>query len=144
MDNFWSKVEKTDGCWFWRAAKTYNNYGRFNYKGRIMGAHQVSYILAHGDIPDKLWVLHTCDHRDCVNPEHLFLGTRQENMDDMAAKGRSARGMRNANAKLTDEQVLTIRSLVGEHSQAELCRMFNISPMQMSRIVRGLRWKHLL
>lgn len=87
---FWEKVDKRgpEDCWEWKAAHTKRGYGCFRFNERQDLSHRVSYILAHGSIPDGLWVLHKCDNPKCVNPAHLFLGTHQDNMNDMKNKGR--------------------------------------------------------
>ncbi len=95
---FWSKVEKIPfvECWYWVASFTTDNgYGRFRVGGRdgyTENAHRYSWVLEHGDEP-KLWVLHKCDNRLCVRPDHLFLGTHEDNMADMARKGRGRKPM---------------------------------------------------
>ncbi len=99
---FWNKVEKSDGCWLWKAGAMNTGYGSFCIGARRNRlAHRVSWFLTHGSWP-TLCVLHRCDVRRCVNPDHLFLGTRTENSADMATKLRSVN-------KLTPEQVTEIR-----------------------------------
>src|SRR4029077_20972173 len=84
---FWSKVNKIDGCWLGTAAVAgKGDYGYFGFQGKIQRAHRVSWILTFGEIPDGLFVLHKCDTPLCVRPDHLFLGTQQDNVDDMARK----------------------------------------------------------
>lgn len=97
-DRFWPKVNKSGptiraelgSCWVWTASRDRSGYGKFG-RGRLRGwtkASRVSWELAHGAIPNGLWVLHRCDNPPCVNPGHLFLGTARDNNRDTAAKGR--------------------------------------------------------
>lgn len=87
-ERFWPKVEKTETCWNWTASCTGFGHGQISYNGRPRGAHIVSYELVYGAIPSGLCVLHRCDNPRCVRPEHLFLGTRGDNVRDMHRKKR--------------------------------------------------------
>lgn len=88
---FWSKVNKTDTCWFWTAStvgKSTYRYGGFWYKGKTVRAHRFSYEETYGPIPKGMKVLHKCDNPLCVRPDHLFLGTDADNNLDRSLKGR--------------------------------------------------------
>lgn len=88
-DRFWERVQKTDDCWLWTGSTDKDGYGWFWVDGKTATAHRFSYALHNdGAIPDGLYVCHSCDNPPCVNPDHLWLGTNQDNMDDCARKGR--------------------------------------------------------
>ena len=113
-ERFWYSVEKSDGCWIWKAGKDRDGYGVFNGKvGETMYrlAHRFSWALDTGEIlPSSTMILHQCDNPPCVNPDHLMAGTAQENSTDMVNKGRAASGLRNARTatKFTEEMVRAI------------------------------------
>lgn len=143
-ERFWSKVEKTDGCWLWRAAHNSEGYGRFKLNGQLILTHRLSYEIANGAIPDGLFVLHECDTPSCVKPAHLFLGTNARNMLDMFAKGRrDMTGTKSTSARLTEEQVAQIRSFYarGGISHRKLGALYSISKTQIGSIIRGECWQ---
>lgn len=103
-------------CWLWTACTIRGNYG---LNKKIFGefvASRISYMLYKGRIPKGLFVLHKCDTPNCVNPNHLFLGTQADNMKDMVEKGRSLTGEKNPLAKLTEESILEMRKIWDEES----------------------------
>lgn len=110
-------------------------YGKFGVAaGKVVQAHRFSYELHAGLVAPELDVCHRCDNRPCVNPGHLFPGTRQENMDDMVRKGRHTR----ANAILTPEQVRAIR--LSPHRGVDLAREYGVSKATISSIRTGAAW----
>lgn len=136
-----------DGCWIWRGGWKGNGYGSFNLNGKTAPAHRAAYILFNHAAPGPLDVCHRCDNRACVNPDHLFLGTRLENMQDCKRKGRIARGDRiNARkgedgpgAKLTWDQVNAIRA--SEEPSKVLATRFGVTNDNINRIRRNDTWK---
>lgn len=87
-ERFWKHVNKTESCWLWTASTGKKGYGKINVNGVTKSAHRVSYEMSHGAIPRGLGVLHKCDTPLCVRPDHLFIGTNQDNVNDMMSKGR--------------------------------------------------------
>ena len=149
-DRFFKKVIKTDGCWLFEGCIDSSGYGRC-FKGSNFGenfAHRVSWTIFFGEIPIELKVLHKCDVRNCVNPEHLFLGTQKENVHDMIKKGRrgdhgASLGEKNSMSKLTNKDIILIRRNPWKISQKEMAEKFKVGEMTISRVVRGLLWKHI-
>jgi hypothetical protein len=129
------------GCWLWRAAKGSNGYGVAPdpESGKTMGMHRASYLAYRGPIPPGMCVCHRCDVRACINPAHLFLGTSRDNIADMVAKERHARGERKNTAKLTEAQVREIRA-DRRSPQAVIARDYGINQSQVSYIKSGKKW----
>lgn len=155
---FWEKVEKTDGCWLWIASTNRKGYGRFGIDAcdGMRLAHRWSWEIHNGPIPDGLCVLHRCDVPACVNPAHLFLGTRVDNNADMERKGRGNRvGWRNVrdrrpgelrhNSKLTVERVREIRVLyeAGDVSYTKLGRLYGVGRTTIEQVVKRKKWAHV-
>lgn len=141
MKRFWEKVEKTDECWNWTASKKRDGYGQFRINGKIVAAHRVSYAAENGPIPDGMFVCHACDNPACVNPAHLFLGTDQDNKNDMYRKRRHVFGEKHPLRKLTTDVVLKIRQdAKSGMSQRNIARKYNTQRSQVSLIANGKRW----
>lgn len=157
-ERFWPKVEKVPGgCWLWKGATNGDGYGHIavDAAGRkLMKAHRLAWELANGPIPDGKCVLHRCDTPNCVNPDHLFLGTQLENMRDCKAKGRlipASRprsipaGENNPNARVTETQVREIRL----KARAGVCQKllqaeYGLSRAGIQRIVSRRAWPHVV
>lgn len=138
-----AKVVKADnGCWLWTAGRRHDGYGMIWRGGRAVRAHRVSYELFCGPVTDDDVICHRCDVRNCINPEHLFLGTRLDNNQDKVAKGDQPHGEGHWRARFTDEDVLLIRSMrhVSDRAMAE---RFGVNQSTIWRIRSGNRWKHL-
>lgn len=96
---FWSKVQRTSGCWLWLGPKDQDGYGIFSStRLKVQRAHRAAWVLVNGSIPTGLCVLHSCDVPCCVNPDHLWLGSNLDNVKDRTNKGRSAKGAQNGHA----------------------------------------------
>ena len=141
---FWPRVQKTENCWIWTGAKIGDGYGILMINGRRIQAHRVAWALEYGPVPSGISILHRCDNPPCVRPDHLFQGTAKDNLRDMVAKGRSARGEKNGQAKLTSKTVYMIRSryIAGER-QCDLMRDYNLSRTNAFFIVSGKTWGHV-
>lgn len=149
-ERFWEKVNKTDSCWLWTAAKTtHGGHGSIGFNGRNHHAHRISWMLHVGDIPEGKHVLHTCDVAHCVNPRHLYIGTHQDNMRDAKERNRFRTvprpGTLHHSVKLTECQVFEIRALCasGETTFVDIAKQYGVGDPTIHKIHRRQRWKHL-
>ena len=138
-------VDPKSGCWVWAGAPLKRGgYGAFVHRptGMIMvRAHRAAWRLYVGPIPDGMGVLHRCDNRLCVNPDHLFLGDQASNMLDKVAKRRQNRGETHGRHKLKEHDAAFIRSSVLRG--VDLARQFNVSQATIRDIRSGRSWAHL-
>jgi hypothetical protein len=150
---FWTKVDRTRGlgprgeCWEWTGKRNRSNYGDFAVvtypKTKNQFAHRFSWELHNGPITDDKWVLHECDNPPCVNPDHLFLGTAQDNWNDCKAKGRSNRGSRHGNAKLSEAQASFIKRAAADGvRECEIASWFDMTPSGVHHVLNG-GWGHV-
>jgi len=133
-------VKDKDDCWEWIGLKNKDGYGRFRLTDKMVLAHRWMWEMEDSDIPEGLMVLHKCNNRGCVNPNHLYLGTNQDNMNDMSIAG-SKKGNRNAMSKLTEDDVREIRRLISEgYIQGYIAGIFGVNHATISDINRRYRW----
>lgn len=151
-ERFWSRVNKSGDCWIWTGCTTGNGYGAIQYNGKQEGTHRVAWMMVHGSIPKGMMVMHACDNPLCVRIDHLSLGSLQENVQDMVAKGRASRsgprrpakGERNSGAKLTEMDVVRIRNYHNAGlSIRELANRYSVTDISIRNIINRKTWKHV-
>jgi hypothetical protein len=172
IKRFWSHIAvgKPHECWGWNLCIR-SGYGCFKVFGKTLLSHRVSWEITNGEIPTGMLVCHTCDNRKCCNPDHLYLGTHQDNSNDAVKRGRTAkgtkngahthpesrvrgdrqwrrmyperllRGERNPSAKLTESQVVAIRG--STEGDLQLSRLYNVSRRAVNMIKNRETWKHV-
>lgn len=147
LQKFFEKIAYgSSDCWYWIGGLTSGNYGNFRLLGENK-AHRVSWLIHNGKIPQGLCVLHKCDVSSCVNPEHLFLGTQQENIDDMKKKGRMVckghKGDKHPGHKLTMEKIDWLKNEYknGIKSYKQLAVELNLATMTVYRAINNISWK---
>jgi len=138
-----------DGCWEWTGGKIYG-YGSWRLDGRSWRAHRYAWERANGRaVPDGLVVMHKCDNRACVRPDHLEVGTQLDNRRDAVQKGRTARGETSANTHITEADVRAIRAnwrrgkRNGEWTSAWIARRFNLEQSAVRKLAVGINWKYV-
>ena len=143
-ERFDSKIQiNNSGCWIWEAATDKDGYGYFNDGTRNVRPHRYAWEITNGKIPKGLYVLHKCDNPPCCNPDHLFLGTAKDNIDDCLAKGRFPMGKNHYMNKLTDQQVTEIRDSYPSKTQTQLAKDYQVSQGLISLIIRNERRKDI-
>jgi len=146
---FWDKVDKTapGGCWLWTGCSNYcggkdSKYlqGRFKLEGKTQLAHKIS-LEAHigRKLAERMVTRHKCKSSLCVNPEHLEEGTQAQNNADMIRDGTSTRGEKNPASKLTQEQIIAIRSITGK-LQRKIAEEYGVSQLTISKIIKRKTW----
>lgn len=151
LDNFWNKVapEPNTGCLLWTASLNHSGYGECRINEKTYLSHRVSYFLKNGPFENHLCVLHKCDTPGCVNPDHLFLGTRKENCEDKIKKGRMrfgvSRGESQGLSKLKAHQVIEIREKykTNAYSHRSLAKEYEVSDHAIYNVLNRKTWTHI-
>lgn len=143
-ERFWRRVDRSGECWTWTGSRNACGYGTLRRERRTYLAHRWSWLLAGRELPVGLSVCHRCDTPACVNPDHLFLGTHQENIADMVQKNRHVRGARKPAAKLVDDDVRAIREMARQgEKNPKIAALFGVSTPTIWHIVRRRQWRHV-
>ena len=142
LTNF--KINPETNCWEWQGSRNQDGYGWVYWDGRTHLAHRIAWVLYYGAIDSGQCICHHCDNPGCINPSHLFKGTRADNNRDRSNKGRSVGGQvfgtRNGRGKLTDEQVQEIRARFTKPSDAPILAVeYGVARTTIVNIVRGRR-----
>lgn len=142
-------ISEEGGCWEWNKSRLPQGYGTVTVDSKTWRAHRYSFYIFNGYLDPDLAVMHTCDNPPCVNPDHLRQGTRQDNSNDMKAKGRSrarynrendARGSKHGRSKLTEEDVVEIRGMFETKNDVEIGTLFGVSKTTIRKIRIGGTW----
>lgn len=134
-------------CWEWTGTRFNSGYGRFfdrHFKTQL--AHRIAYQIFKGEVLDNLIVMHSCDNKTCVNPQHLFSGTNKDNTQDMISKGRKypQLGSTNPQSSLDETQVLKIRAEYNAGAvQQQLAVKFGVTPANVNLIIKRKIWSHI-
>jgi HNH endonuclease len=133
--------EPMSGCWLWLGLLHEGGYGEFREHGKRIRAHVFSYKYFKGKIPKGKFVLHTCDVRCCVNPDHLYAGTKKQNTADCIRRNRFPQGERHAHTTFVAAQVLAIRT--DPRFQYIIAAEYGVCQMTISNIKLKRTWKHV-
>ncbi len=144
LASFWEKVCRGEDCWGWLGALNHGGYGVFGGGNKPSGmpqirAHRLMYMLKVGPIPAQHVVMHSCDNPNCVNPDHLSVGTQADNMRDMSSKRRRS-GELNPRAKLTLDDVAAIRLARGKRTQRALAKEYGVCSATICNIQTRQTW----
>ena len=148
---FYTRKDPNTGCWIWQGYINENGYGKVRVGGKQYLTHRLSaYAFLDFDLNSPLFACHNCpggDNSKCCNPDHLWIGTNDQNIKDAKSKGSylgASRGILNPKAKLKEEDVIKIREmLIRNTPYRKMCGIFGVSKTTISSIKRGKTWRHL-
>lgn len=152
IEKFWnnSRINTADPnvCWEWNNKRRPAGYGMFYFRGKWFSAHRISFQIVKGDIPDGLFVCHSCDNKSCINPAHLFLGTNRDNILDAVKKGIHGknlhRGTRHYRSLVQETDIILIRRLAAKRfSHGQIADLFDMTRRNVTKIVNRANWKHI-
>lgn len=139
--NSYIPIIEQSGCWRWPKTLRKDGYGTFWFQRKPKYAHRAAYIVNKGPIPKGEMVRHSCDNRWCVNPDHLSVGTAQDNVDDMVERDRQAKGSQDGNSKLKEHEVVDI--WLSHSGPTALSEKYGVSRQTIHHIRTGKTWHHL-
>lgn len=142
-ERFYERCEPipVTGCLLWLGNVGHSGHGRISVNGKTERVHRVSWKIKYGEIPEGMCVLHKCDIPCCINPDHLFLGTQEDNMNDMNSKNRGSCGEKSPIAKLSENDVRKIKN--DSRGVTFIARDYGVAPATISSIRRGKSWKRI-
>lgn len=141
------QIDSETGCWLWHGATERRfGYGKFRLNGASINSHRAAWELFNGQIPKGMFVCHKCDVPACVNPDHLFIGSSDDNNKDRAAKGRTVTRLGEVNnmSKLSEDDVRTIRDLYTSGvNGVEIAKRFPVNHCAIYDIINNKTWRHV-
>ena len=144
--SFEKHVLRKDGCWDWKGKFEKLGYSKMSCRSSLGArhAHRASYLIHIGEIPINLQVNHRCNNRKCSNPDHLYLGTQKQNIDDVINSDHQAKGSKNGNSKLKENQVVEIKKLIDKGvSSYKIGNIHGVTGACILNIKNGKTWKHV-
>ena len=140
-----SRMRLENGCWVYTGKIINTGYGMIRAGDKMISAHRASYQAFIGEIPEGMFVCHSCDNKRCINPAHLWVGTNQDNMRDMQQKGRHGSRTQPERLKLDEAKVRQIRELARDerNTQGEIAVMFSISRETANKVINRKAWRHV-